>query len=96
MADLKNPGVIYLKAALFLLTGAIAAAVLLVESPTLRTAFLLAVAVWSFARAYYFAFYVLERYVDPGFRYSGLCSLARYMLGKRKRSVIKDGPVKAL
>ena len=46
---------------------------------------LLAVAVWSFCRAYYFAFYVLERYVDPGFKFSGLGSLLAYCWKSRGR-----------
>jgi len=77
--DLKDPRLMYLKAALFLVAGAVAAGVLLLESPTLRTAFLLGVAVWSFCRAYYFAFYVLERYIDPSFRFDGLGSLVRHV-----------------
>jgi hypothetical protein len=44
---------------------------------------LLAIAVWCFARFYYFAFYVIEHYVDPGFRFSGLWSFARYVWSKR-------------
>ena len=40
----------------------------LAERPTLKTAVLLAISVWGFARAYYFAFYVVERYVDPSGR----------------------------
>jgi hypothetical protein len=28
--------------------------------------------------------YVIERYVDPGYRFSGLWSFARYMMGKRR------------
>ncbi len=77
--DLKDPRLMYLKAALFLVAGAVAAGVLLLESPTLRTAFLLSVALWSFCRAYYFAFYVLERYIDPSFRFDGLGSAVRHV-----------------
>jgi hypothetical protein len=36
------------------------------------TALLLVLVIWSFCRAYYFSFYVLERYVDPGFKFAGL------------------------
>jgi hypothetical protein len=45
----------------------------------------LVVAVWSFRRFYYFAFYVLERYVDPAYRFSGLFSLARHLLRNPRR-----------
>jgi hypothetical protein len=62
----------YLKAALFLVAGVAASVALLLESPTPRTAFLLAMAVWSFCRLYYFLFYVLEKYIEPSFRFDGV------------------------
>jgi len=43
-------------------------------------ALLLLVAVWSFCRAYYFAFYVIEHYVDPSYKFAGLTSFAMYLL----------------
>jgi hypothetical protein len=49
-----------------------------------REALLLALAVWAFCRAYYCAFYVIERYVDPSFRFSGLLAFARYVWARRK------------
>jgi predicted carbohydrate-binding protein with CBM5 and CBM33 domain len=39
-----------------------AAAGILLIVPSLRVGALLMIAVWSFARAYYFAFYVIEHY----------------------------------
>jgi hypothetical protein len=83
MGDLTNPRVIKLKGFLFLLTGVLASGLLLCEIPTLRAAFLLGVAIWSFCRFYYFAFYVIEHYVDPSFRFAGLGSFVRYFLRKR-------------
>lgn len=83
MADLRDPRVIYLKGFLFLVSGVLASGLLLAEHPSLKTAALLAVAVWAFARAYYFAFYVIEHYLDPGYRYAGLLSFARYLARKR-------------
>lgn len=84
MRDLQNPKLMWLKAGLFLLLGGASLALVWLDAPTLKTAALLALAVWSFCRAYYFAFYVLERYVDPGFKFSGLGSLLAYLV-KRKR-----------
>ena len=84
-SDIKDPRLIYLKGFLFLLAGSMAAAGLLLEYPTLREAFLLGMAVWCFARFYYFAFYVIEHYVDPGYRFAGLGSFVLY-LWKRRRS----------
>ena len=53
------------------------------DSPTLSVAFLMVVTVWSFCRFYYFAFYVMEHYVDPSYRFSGLVSFARYLIQKK-------------
>ncbi len=63
-----------------MLLGLISSGLLLLHSPTLQTAFLLAVTIWSCCRAYYFAFYVIQHYVDPKFRFSGLIDFVRYAL----------------
>jgi hypothetical protein len=57
---------------------------LLVQAPTVKVGLLLALTVWAFCRAYYFAFYVVEHYVDPGYRFSGLVSFMRYVARKRR------------
>jgi len=82
MTNITNPRLLYIKAVLFLLTGVLSAALLILEFPTLKVALLLALAVWCFCRAYYFAFYVIEHYVDAGYRFSGLGSFLRYFLSK--------------
>ena len=79
MSDITSPKLLYAKGFLFLASGAAASALLIAELPTLKVALLLAIAVWSFARFYYFAFYVIERYIDPGYRFAGLWSFACYM-----------------
>jgi hypothetical protein len=86
MSDIKNPTLLWIKGGLFLILGIAAAAMLLVESPTLRTGLLLAVAVWAFCRAYYFAFYVIEHYADPAYRFAGLGSFIRYALRRKPRN----------
>ncbi len=78
MRDIKSPGVIWTKGILIFLVGLAASALLLVEAGSTKVAVLLAISVWAFCRAYYFAFYVIEKYVDPGYRFSGLISFARY------------------
>jgi hypothetical protein len=83
MKDLTNLAWIKTKGLLFLFLGLFSASLLFFERPSLRVAALLVLVVWSFCRFYYFAFYVLERYVDPSYRFSGLLSLARYLLGKQ-------------
>ena len=84
MTDLKSPRLIYLKGFLFLLTGLVAGALLLADAPHWKVAALLAIAVWSFCRAYYFAFYVIERYVDPAFKFAGLGAFVLYLLRQPK------------
>ena len=79
MRDLSDPFWIKGKAILFLLLGLTSAALLILERPTLTVALLLALTVWSFCRLYYFAFYVLEKYLDPSYRFSGLVSCLRYL-----------------
>ncbi len=83
MKDLKSARAIWLKGVLFLLLGGACAVLLVIEAPTLRASILLALTIWAFCRAYYFAFYVIEHYVDPSFRFSGLISFLAYALRKR-------------
>ncbi len=83
MGDLKSHRLIVAKGFLFLLMGGLASGLLLAEHADLRTAALLAVAVWAFCRFYYFAFYVIERYVDPSYRFSGLVAFVRYWARRR-------------
>lgn len=60
-----------MKGILFLLLGIAAGTLLVLEHPTWKVAFLLVLVVWCFCRCCYFAFYVIEKYVDPGSRFSG-------------------------
>lgn len=90
MGNLRSPRVLYLKGLLFLCLGLLAAVLLLAEHPSLRTAALLAMAVWAFARAYYFAFYVVEHYIDPGFRYEGLFAFVRYLIRRRTTTQVHE------
>lgn len=83
MKNLTDVRWIKLKGMLFLLLGLLSAAFLFFERPTVSVAFLMFVAVWSFCRFYYFAFYVIEHYVDPSYRFSGLLSFALYLIRKR-------------
>ncbi len=83
MPDIQNPRLLYFKGALFLVLGILAAGLLLAEHASWKFAGLLALAIWAFARAYYFAFYVIEHYVDPNFKFSGLWAFAQYVLSQR-------------
>jgi len=86
MKDLTDPRWIKLKGLLFPVVGVLSSALLILEYPTWKVAALLGVSIWCFCRSYYFAFYVIERYVDPGYRFSGLWSFVCYMLAKRRRN----------
>ena len=84
MKDLTHPVWIKVKGALFLGLGLLAAALLILDAPTLKDAALLALTIWCFCRAYYFAFYVIEHYVDPGYKFSGLGSFLQYLWKQRR------------
>lgn len=83
--DLTDPRAIVLKGMLFVVLGVLASAGVVapslgVEIDARIVAGLHVLGVWAFCRAYYFAFYVIGKYVDPGFRFAGLWSAARWML----------------
>ena len=82
--DITNPRLLYAKGLIFLFTGVVAALLVVMERPTVKVTLLLAVAIWCFARAYYFAFYVIQHYVDPGYRFAGLFDFARYVFRSRR------------
>lgn len=84
--DLPHARWMFLKAILFFAIGAMCVAVLLLESPTIRTALLLALMIWAFCRLYYFCFYVIEKYIDADFKFAGLWSVWVYLWRKRRET----------
>lgn len=83
MPDLKSPRLMYLKAALLLAVGVVSSVLLLLLAPDWRIAVLLVLAVWAFCRAYYFAFYVIEHYIDPEYKFAGLVDFVRYLVRRK-------------
>ena len=83
MKDLTNPKWMYLKAVLFVLMGLMTFALLLTPLPLGQRVALQLILVWSCARAYYFAFYVITHYIDPGYRYAGLLDFLLRMVRRR-------------
>ncbi len=83
MTDITNPKWLWAKGALFLGLGLAASMLLVMETASVKVTALLAVSVWAFCRFYYFAFYVMEHYVDHTYRFSGLTSVLLYILRKR-------------
>jgi hypothetical protein len=84
MKDLTSARWIKIKGLLFLLIGIVSAILVLLDNLNWKTAILLALSIWSFCRFYYFAFYVIEKYVDPGYKFSGLFSFASYLIKSRE------------
>jgi hypothetical protein len=84
MADIQNTKLIWIKGILFLCLGLLASALLMLLAPSVTVAVLLWVSVWAFCRSYYFAFYVIQHYVDADYRFSGLLSFLRYAVGKHR------------
>jgi MFS-type transporter involved in bile tolerance (Atg22 family) len=83
--DLPEAKWMYLKAILFgvMCIGCVAG--ILAENFAWRTALFLGLAIWSACRLYYFAFYVIEKYIDPSYKFAGLGSFLMYMLRKKAR-----------
>ena len=86
MSDLTDPRLIYLKGMLFLLCGTVSAVLVILRSPHWQTVALLSIAIWCFCRFYYFAFYVIQHYVDDRFRFAGLIDFVHYLWKRRSTS----------
>lgn len=84
LGDLKSKRAILAKGFLFLLMGLFAVALVALESRSWRVVALTLVAVWAFCRFYYFMFYVIEKYVDPSFKFASLTDFVLYILRRRK------------
>lgn len=76
----------YVKASLLLCICVIAAMLLFLQHPSLTTVILISLIVWSSARVYYFCFYVMDRYIDPEARFSGLISMIVHKRNARSRT----------
>lgn len=85
MADLKSKRLIYLKGFLFLVILLFALGLIIFETRSWQITVLLLLVVWSAARLYYFMFYVIEKYVDPGYRFAGIVSFLQYLFSKRQK-----------
>ena len=83
--DLTSLWWIYAKAVGFVMIGLAASALILLQMPRWDVAIYLAISIWAFARAYYFAFYVVEHYIDPNYRYAGLISFLKHIRKTRQK-----------
>ena len=85
LKDINKVWLLYLKAFLLFLTGFISSILLVLLNFNVKTIVLLFLAIWGFCRAYYFAFYVIQHYVDPNYKFSGLIDFAKYSIKKGKQ-----------
>ena len=84
MTDLKDSKLMYLKGFLFLSTLIVSIILILLETFSYKIVLLLGLVVWSAARLYYFMFYVIEKYIDPTFKFSGIFSFIKYLMKTNK------------
>ncbi len=89
LKDINKVWLLYLKAFLLFLTGFISSILLVLLNFNVKTIVLLFFAIWGFCRAYYFAFYVIQHYVDPNYKFSGLIDFAKYSIKKAKSKLQK-------
>ncbi|MDA9934294.1 hypothetical protein N9B88_00860 [Rubripirellula sp.] len=84
--DLTSSKWIYTKGFLLLLISLTSAALILIQVPRWDIFCLLLLCLWASCRTYYFAFYVIQHYVDPEYRFSGLFDFTRYLLNQNPQS----------
>lgn len=87
--DITDPRLLVLKGGLFVVLGVMASGMLIAAFAMREQGVALAwwyvlllhgVAVWAWCRAYYFAFYVVERYLPPECRNAGLVAAVRAVM----------------
>lgn len=84
-SDIKNPNLIYLKGILFLLILIISATLILIKTKNWLIGLLLLLVIWSSARFYYFMFYVIEKYVNSNYKFSGILHFLKYLISERSK-----------
>ena len=81
--DLKSKQAIYLKGILFVIILALSIFLNLTTTSMAVRVLSIASTIWAAARLYYFMFYVIEKYVDPDYRFSSITSFLKYLLKKK-------------
>ncbi len=87
--DIKSPALLFVKGFLFLLTGILSATGVLFDTDGMlwRRALLLGICIWTWQRWYYFLFYVIEKYADPGYKFAGFGSFLLYLYRSKFKAV---------
>lgn len=83
MREIENKNLIYLKGFLFLIVGLLSCLFLLVGNFSFIRLLFLILAIWGFCRFYYFMFYVVEKYVDGKYKFSGVGSFLIYLFNRK-------------
>ena len=86
--NIESKPLLHAKGWLFLALGLLGSAGLLLQSPNLRTAALLAITVWAFCRFYYFLFHVLAHYAGRQRPYAGLLDALKYLVRGEKPTAV--------
>ena len=94
MVDIRSEKWLWIKGGLFVVISLLSLGLLLLELSNARQVVLVFVSIWACCRAYYFAFYVIEKYIDSGFRFAGLLYLPQYMW-QRLQGMIPTEPTQA-
>ena len=79
LGDIQSRRLLIAKAILFGVLGLAASVLVIVVQEAWREAIFLVIAVWAFCRLYYFLFYVIEKYIDGDYRFSGIWSAIRFL-----------------
>ncbi|MFO0921817.1 MAG: hypothetical protein U0905_04925 [Pirellulales bacterium] len=84
MRELTSSKAIIAKGLMFLVLGCMTSCLLGWWAGAWTILLLHLISIWAFCRFYFFAFYVIEHYVDRSYRFDGLYAFAWY-LWRRKR-----------
>ena len=82
LGDIKSPRLLHAKGLLFVALGLFSAGLLFAQVPTVKTALLIGITIWSFCRFYYYLFYVLERYLGREKRFAGIFDALKFILSQ--------------
>ncbi len=80
MTDISSEKWLWIKGGLFVVIGFLSLGLLLMELTNAKQILLVLLSIWAFCRAYYFAFYVIEKYIDDEYRFAGLIYLPQYIV----------------
>jgi len=94
MVDIRSEKWLWIKGGLFVIISLLSLGLLLLELSNTRQVVLVFVSILACCRAYYFAFYVIEKYIDSRFRFAGLLYLPQYMW-QRLQGTIPTEPTQA-